>query len=694
MKKIIPFFLVSTTVLADSSMELPTITVIAQPPSKAEARIQQGRQIVDQKYTKTLPDVINSDLEVSGQSTGPQQQSPIIHGFTAYRNILTLDGIRLNNAIMRDGPNQYWGTIDPFTIDRTSMYYGQSAMLFGSDSFGSAVNLETRRRNDYSKEGFNWNGRTVYRFASAEDSNIGRLEFEGNYGKKLGFLIGSSIKDFGTIRGGEKTGLQPNTAYNEQDVDARIDYNLTNKSALTFVYQHYNSNNAPRTHSTLLANTLFGNDPGQYIFRNYTQDRELAYLNFKSVELPFFDYFSTTASFQHVTEDQFRRKPNEGQFNQGFVDNIAGINIQAKNYNTLIGDLTYGIDYYHDFVSSYGTKFNPNGTLKERVIQGPVADNSDFDNLAVYLSDDIEILKDKVFLSLTTRYNHVGVTTGFIEDAASPTGASPGVKNSWDYVTNGGRLTVNLDPKNRFSWFGGANQGWRAPTIFDLTGDELARSTDVQIPTPGISPEKFVTYETGLGYSDKRLNSTLTYFNTRYHDMIIRFPQGGTIDGDTVITARNGGTGFIHGIAFKFNWQILDNLNFALQTAWTEGNLSTVDPVTKRFVPAPASRINPLALAVNLHWDVTPTVWTEASGRFVDSQSRLSPRDIADTQRIPPGGSKGYSLFNIRAGWSTPLKGLTLIGAIDNLTNEDYRILGSGIQSLGRNYQITADYKF
>jgi hemoglobin/transferrin/lactoferrin receptor protein len=678
----------------NSTVELPTMSVTANSSDLTDSRLYEGRQVLKQTNARTFPDIVNSDVESSGQATGPQQQSPIIHGFTAYRNILLIDGIRINNGIMRDGPNQYWGTVDPYTVDQTSMYYGQSSMLYGSDSFGSAVNVTTRHRTKFSGNGFNWNGRAVYGYGGASASNIGRLEFEGNYDNKLGFLIGASIKDFDTIRGGEKTGLQPNTAYNEQNVDARVDYYFTPRSELTFVHQHYNSNNAPRTHSTFLANTLFGNDPGQYIYRNYTQDRELTYLKFKSLELPFFDYFSATTSFQHVTEDQFRRKPNEGAFNQGFTDNIAGFNIQAKNDNTLLGSFTYGLDYYHDFIDSYGTKYNPDGSFKESVVQGPVADNSSYDNLSVYISDDLELVRDRVFLSLTSRYNHVAAKSGLIEDAASPTGASKGVDDSWDYVTNGGRLTVSLDSKNHFNWFGGANQGWRAPTIFDLTGDELARSTDVQIPTPGIGPEKFTTYETGFGYKDKHLDAVLTYFNTRLHDIIVRYPTGDTIDGDTVVKGKNGGTGFIHGIAFKANWQLMDDLNFGLQTAWTEGNQSTFNQQTNSFVSEPASRINPLLLAVNLHYYITPNIWAEASGRFVEGQSRLSSRDKADTQRIPPGGSKGYSLVGLRAGWTTPIKGLSLVGAVDNLLNEDYRVLGSGINGYGRNFQATVEYKF
>lgn len=696
MKVIFMMLLCITTYLQadDDVVSLPEVTVTYQPETSATSRIEGGKQLVEPhpEFNRTFPDSIAQDAEVSGQATGPQQGSPIIHGFTAYRNILLVDGIRLNNAIMRDGPNQYWGTVDPFTVDSASMYFGQSTMLYGSDAFGSAVNISTRRRIDYSHDGFNWGGRTFYRYASAEDSNIGRLEFEGNYGKKLGFLIGTSLKGFGDMTGGERTGLQPHTNYDEQDADARVDYNLTDKSQLTFVHQHYQSNNAWRVHSTIFGNTLFGNDLGNFLYRYYDQNRELTYLKFDSFEVPWFDEFTVTGSFQHVTEDQFRRKPNQGAFNQGFTDNIAGLNVQAKN-NTTVGTFTYGLDYYHDFINSYGTQFKPDGSFASSAVQGPVADNSSYDNLGLYINDDIPIVENRVILSLTSRFNYAAAKSVLIEDASSPTGASPGVNKSWDSFTTGGRLNVGLDEGNHYKTFIGANQGWRAPTIFDLTGDELARSTDVQVPTPGLNPEKFVTYEAGVGYENHGLNATLTYFNTQLENVIIRDPTGAVIDGDTVVKGRNNGTGFIHGVAFKTDYRILPDVTIFAGFGWTEGHLSSFDPNTGQFTERPASRMNPINGNFGIHWDVTQQVFVEPSIRVVGPQDRLSPRDIADTQRIPPGGSKQFELLGIHAGYQFN-KQLSFHGAVDNLLNEDYRVLGSGVNGLGRNFIVSAEYKF
>ena len=51
------------------------------------------------------------------QETSAAQGSPFIRGFTGFRTLTLIDGVRLNNSTFRSGPNQYMGTIDPLGIE-------------------------------------------------------------------------------------------------------------------------------------------------------------------------------------------------------------------------------------------------------------------------------------------------------------------------------------------------------------------------------------------------------------------------------------------------------------------------------------------------------------------------------------------------------------------------------------------------
>src|SRR5690606_10320243 len=75
---------------------------------------------------RTLPQALRDVPGVMVQETSVSQGSPYIRGFTGYHNLLLVDGIRLNHSAFRSGPNQYWSTVDPMSLDRLEIVKGSS----------------------------------------------------------------------------------------------------------------------------------------------------------------------------------------------------------------------------------------------------------------------------------------------------------------------------------------------------------------------------------------------------------------------------------------------------------------------------------------------------------------------------------------------------------------------------------------
>lgn len=136
--------------------------------------------LTTRKAFRTLPEALKEVPGVMVQQTGHGQGSPYIRGFTGYRTLLLIDGIRLNNSVFRDGPNQYWNTIDTLTIERLEVVKGPGSVLYGSDAIGGTVNARTRTRlpEDPSTgaPGLTWERRGYWRYASAEQSHVVRAE--------------------------------------------------------------------------------------------------------------------------------------------------------------------------------------------------------------------------------------------------------------------------------------------------------------------------------------------------------------------------------------------------------------------------------------------------------------------------------------------------------------------------------------
>jgi hemoglobin/transferrin/lactoferrin receptor protein len=76
-----------------------------------------------------------------------------------------------------------------------------------------------------------------------------------------------------------------------------------------------------------------------------------------------------------------------------------------------------------------------------------------------------------------------------------------------------------------------------------------------------------------------------------------------------------------------------------------------------------------------------------------DRQDDLSASDRRDTQRIPPAGTPGYFTAAVRGGWRV-CENFLLTAAVENITDEDYRVHGSGQNEAGVNLIVSGRLEF
>jgi hemoglobin/transferrin/lactoferrin receptor protein len=242
--------------------------------------------------------------------------------------------------------------------------------------------------------------------------------------------------------------------------------------------------------------------------------------------------------------------------------------------------------------------------------------------------------------------------------------------------------------------FTGASQGFRAPNLSDLTRFDTARSNEIETPVSDLDPERFVSYEFGLKSRFARLTSQATYYYTVIEGMIVRSPTGRKIDGLSEVTKKNAGDGYIHGVELSESLALTDEWSTWITASWMEGYMDTYPNSTTEQERNTISRLMPPSAEAGVRWQVNGgKYWTEISGKAADKADRLSAEDERDTQRIPPGGTPGYAVCNLRAG-SRLTRSLDLTVALENIFDQDYRIHGSGINEPGRNLVLTAAFRF
>lgn len=646
---------------------------------------------LNQRQPRTLPAALEELPGIMVQKTSAAQASPYLRGFTGFRTLMLIDGIRLNNSVFREGPTQYWGTIDPFSIARMEVIKGSGSVIYGSDAIGGTVNAVSAGRTiagPHSAAG----GRAVYRFSSAEDSHTGRLEANAQLQDRWGAHFGFSRKDYGDLRAGHGTGVQPHSGYTEYAGDGRLDYRLGDHLHARALLQSVAQSDAWRTHSTVFGSTWEGTRPGNDLQRSLDQRRHLLAVQLHATGLTGAVTEAQASVSGHVqNEDQFRLRNDRRREDTGFGVDTLGAFLQLQSRSP-IGRWIYGTEFYRDWVDSYSVRYRADGSLAQVDIQGPVAGRATYDLAGCYLENRLPAF-GPLALSLGGRYNYAAAAARRVRDPV--TGAATRVNDDWRSTVGSMRGVFRLDRAERSNIFLGIAEAFRAPNLSDLTRFDIAEGGQIETPAPGLEPEYFVTREIGWRTRWSQWSAEAGYFHTAIRNQIIRTPTGKTVDGLAEVTKRNSGSGYVHGIELA--------ASVALDRAWTlRGNFTWMrgeldhfpTTISSALVRAPLSRVMPATGHLGLRWEPRPTqLWLELAGSAAVRQDRLAPGDKVDTERIPAAGTPGYRVVNLRGGWR-PRASLLITAAIGNLTDANYRIHGSGLNEPGRGLELSVENRF
>lgn len=636
---------------------------------------------------RTLPDALRNVPGVFIQKTSYGHGSPYIRGFTGRHNLLLVDGVRINNSTYRGGPTQYWNTVDSSAVKRLELVKGPGSVLYGSDSIGGTLNTITKSSDfrDQAEGWFNKNSFS-YRYESNGGSHVGRLESAFGVGGKWGILLGASVKDFGDIKD-SAVGRMKNTGYEETDFDFRLDFALSDTTTLTLAHHRIDQDDVWRWHSTVF-NPGWNHgshvaSPGSFGARIYDQERTLSYLKLTGEESgSWLKQWSATLSYQTSQDSQYQfRKASD--IRTGNIDlNTWGLAVNLES-DLGPGSLVYGFDFYHDEVDSQGTR-----TGKDPRTRRPLADDATYDLLGLFGQYRWKPLSsDKLELTLGARYTYADAHLGKIYDSSLSRDVSSDA--DWDnFVFNGRALYRANDCWNIFA---GISQGFRAPNLNDLSGNTTSRSGLTSLGSLDVEPEKFITYEIGTRFVGNTVSFGAAVYYTEIDSIITGVPA--TAGSSTRITT-NGQDGEVYGIEVDGSWEFAPQWRLSAQASWQDGQSETLT-----FIGGPGnedyiSRIAPLMGSISLRWTApSEKFWIEGRVTAAATADHLSSGDQGDTQRIPTGGTPSYIVGSLYAGWQAS-DNLQLNLGLENLTDEAYRIHGSGQNEPGFNVIIGARLTF
>ncbi|MEN8226660.1 MAG: TonB-dependent receptor [Bacteroidota bacterium] len=660
----------------------------------------------------TAAEILEGAGNIVVQKTQGGGGSPILRGFEANKILLVVDGVRLNNAIYRNGHLQNSITIDHSILERTEVIFGPTSIIYGSDALGGVIHYYTRDPVLTEDSQTLLDVQAYTQYASAMQGKTGHLDF--SVGKrKFGTLTSITYKDFDDIKIGarrspylndwgkimhyvdqvngadstmanENALIQKNSGYRQLDILQKIRYTPSKYVDWILNMQYSTSSDIDRLDKL---NDYSGENLKYASYYYGPQNRWLISLkNVLKKDNRFFTNMTTIAAFQRIDEDRNSRKFRNPELltQQEDVD-LFSVNMDLLKIWNANHKLNYGVEFNHNRVASKAWYEEiQTGEQRPALTRYPEGGSQTW-SASAYASYKW-ILNKQLVLNGGSRYNWGELSSLF---------NNPILPYDRIHITHGavtGSVGMVYAPSDRWQLNTILSTGFRNPNVDDY-GKVRAKDNYVTVPNENLTPEYSYNAEIGIsriveGYMKIEFVGYYSYLK----DAIVRtdFQLNGEdslyYDGDPyrITTNYNAGQAYIYGASMSFTSNLNKNIILKGTLNYTRGHNLT-DDVPMGHIPPIFGR----------------TSFTYRKSRFfVDtyivyhgwkSVEDFSPYGEDNAEEAMVFGFPSWWTANIKAGFQAGSH-LNFMLAIENLFDQFYKPYASGVSAPGRNFILTARF--
>jgi hemoglobin/transferrin/lactoferrin receptor protein len=611
---------------------------------------------------RSLPDQLMGLGGVWVQKTNHGGGSVFLRGLTGQQTLLLLDGIRLNNAVYRSGPNQYLNTIDPVLVGQVEVLQGGTSVEYGSDAIGGAIQVRStvtadERRGVHGHAGLGWATQGMEQSANASlNWRTGQLRTH----------FSGAARQFGDLHAGSGIGRQSPNGYDQYAYQGKTEWYSASWGHFTALWHEVRQAQVPVFHKIQLEN---------FVINQFdVQNRQLGYLNWhyapRSKHLP---ALRVTVGGQQNTEQRSSQKNNnpiltrENDRVQGWFALAEAVTKRQLGSN-LNWQGTYGAECYHDMVRSTKSRMNAELQTQEQ-LRGLYPDRSTMRQTALFTLHRFHWSQWQFTGGL--RWNltqlHLNETT-LGKVALSPSALV-------------GNFSVGYTHRSTF-FYGHYNTAFRAPNIDDL-GTLGIVDFRYEIPNTALRPEQARTFELGVKHNTDAFACGLSVAYVQLSNLIGRTKTTDSIQGYAVYLKENIGRSFIYTLQAQMAWRLHPAWRLQAHYSYTYGQNTSANE--------PMRRTPPMFGRVQLNWLPGAGMQVTAEWMAAGAQRRLAQGDI-DDNRIADDGTPAWGVGNLHL--SAEWRNCLLTATFQNVTNRAYRVHGSGVDGLGRSLWLRTQFFF
>ncbi len=665
---------------------------------------------------QTSADLLDASNEVFVQKSQLGGGSPMIRGFATKSVLLTVDGVRMNNAIFRGGNLQNVINLDPNTIERTEVVFGPGSVIYGSDALGGVMAFHTKEPRLASGDKLRVDGGIMTRYATANEENTGHLEL--NFGtENWGFLTSVSYSDFGDqtmgtigrpeykrdslvrrINGQDMTvandepNVQKPSGFNEYFLMQKVQFQPNEHWDFKYGFHYSRTSDIPR-YDRLIQRSPQLTGP----FKNatwYYGPQVWMMNNLKihhSNDNAFYDEAKLTLAQQFYEESRHDRGYQEValRHREEKVD-IYTVNLDLKKAFSDETRLFYGLQGVYNQVGSEADLENvETGQTRPTATRYP--DASDYQTYAGY-ARLVHDFNEQWTVNAGARYTHVVLNA----DLRDNQDFYPLPFDQIDLQTGAlnGNLGLVFKPNDGWRFKLNASSGFRAPNIDDVGKVFDSEPGSVVVPNNNLSPE--YTYNGDLSIVkkfDDKARLELTGFYTLVTNSMVRRPF--TFNGrDSIeydgtksqtLAVQNASGADIYGGSISLRAALSPNLRTSLKYTHIEGETDQGAPI--RHVSPPFGAAHLIYEKGGWQLDGFLKVNREINNANLapSEQDKLHIYALNEDQQPY---SPGWYTLNLRAGYQVS-ETLSINAGVENILDKRYRPYSSGIVAPGRNFYLT-----
>ncbi|MDP3642087.1 MAG: TonB-dependent receptor [Bacteroidota bacterium] len=682
--------------------------------------ISISRKDIDFQNPQTAADLLEYKSGVFVQKSQMGGGSPMIRGFSANRLLLVVDGIRMNNAIYRNGNLQNVISLDAGSIESTEVIFGPGSVIYGSDALGGVMSYQTLKPKLSSSEQYHHRGNIFARYSSANfektvhgDVNFGSAKWAalisltytdfddlkmGNSGPaeylRLRYVLNNSMINSGSdeIIENSDPRKQIYTGYSQLNSMLKLRYRPSEKMDFNYAFHYSATSDIPR-YDRLIQHSNNKLKYGDWYYGPQIWSLHSLQLQYTE-KTSIFDRVSLLAGWQKYTESRLDRKLNKKELNERTENvDVFSLNIDLDKTIDKRHVVYYGVEGNFNLVGSEGVSRNLT-TGEQKTIDTRYPDGSSTTSLAAYLSYKW-LLNRRFTLHAGGRYTLAGLKGTFSSEFYD----FPFSEFSNTHSAATGNLGLVYHPTDNWQLNASASTGFRSPNIDDMAKVFESTPGNVMVPNPNLKPEYAQNVEIGIIRRFQKIAKfELDAFYTFLNDAMIRsdFSFNGKdsilYDGSLskVEALVNADYARLYGGSFSMEVFFSPQISMKNSFSYTRGEDSFGDPLRHA---APFFGSSHLSYSGEKYRIVCYVRFNgEISNRNLSSGELEKPEIYASDANGKPY-SPAWWTFNLKSSFQLS-KNFTMNAGLENILNKRYRPYSSGIVSGGRNLILSLKYSF